>query len=110
MRVGLAKEEGIISPAYTCISVNDCNSVAFLYEQLNYYDSVLKQFYKMGDGLRQTLSYKDIEEMTVYIPNVEEQNKVAKFYNDVEMTVVNTSTKLTKLRTMKQSLLQKMFV
>lgn len=110
LRIGLAKEKGIISPAYTCISVNEDFSSAFLYEQLNYYDSVLKQFYKMGDGLRQTLSYNDIETMTICIPKAEEQNNIVKFYNGIETAISNSSTKLTKLRSMKQSLLQKMFV
>lgn len=29
LRIGLAKEEGIVSPAYTCISVGEENSSAF---------------------------------------------------------------------------------
>lgn len=110
LRIGLAKEEGIVSPAYTCISVGEENSSAFLYEQLNYYDSVLKQFYKMGDGLRQTLSYKDIERLNVYIPHIEEQENIV-FCNTVIETIIGkVSTKLTKLNSVKQSLLQKMFV
>ena len=52
LRVGLATEEGIISPAYTCVMPKDCASPAFLYQQLHYYDAVLKLFYQMGDGLR----------------------------------------------------------
>lgn len=110
LRIGLAKEEGIVSPAYTCISVGEENSSAFLYEQLNYYDSVLKQFYKMGDGLRQTLSYKDIERLNVYIPHIEEQENIVFFNTVIETIIGKVSTKLTKLNSVKQSLLQKMFV
>ena len=110
LRIGLAKEEGIVSPAYTCISVGEENASAFLYEQLNYYDSVLKQFYKMGDGLRQTLSYKDIERLNVYIPHIEEQENIVFFNIVIETIIGKVSTKLTKLNSVKQSLLQKMFV
>ena len=110
LRIGLAKEEGIVSPAYTCISVGEENSSAFLYEQLNYYDSVLQQFYKMRDGLRQTLSYKDIERLNVYIPHIEEQENIVFFNTVIETIIGKVSTKLTKLNSVKQSLLQKMFV
>ena len=87
LRIGLAKEEGIVSPAYTCISVGEENSSAFLYEQLNYYDSVLKQFY-----------------------NIEEQENIVFFNTVIETIIGKVSTKLTKLNSVKQSLLQKMFV
>ena len=53
-RVGLAKEEGIISPAYVCVQ---CENVLpeFLYLQLHTFD-LRKVFYTMVDGMRQTLS------------------------------------------------------
>lgn len=109
LRVGLAKEEGIISPAYVCISVRDMVMPAFMYLQLHYYDDILKHFYKMGNGLRQTLSYSDIESMNVSIPKVSEQRDIVTFYDNLELCITKGETKLSKVRTMKQSLLQKMF-
>jgi len=110
LRVGLAKEEGIVSPAYVCISIKDnTTEAAFLYQELHYYDAVLKQFYKMGDGMRQTLSYTDIESMPVTIPNIREQQDIVGFYDDLETYITKCETKLSKTRRMKQSLLQKMF-
>ena len=66
LRVGLVKEEGIITPAYICVQ---CKGVMpeFFYLQLYAYD-LRKIFYKMGDGMRQTLSYKDIKNLFIYIP------------------------------------------
>lgn len=109
LRVGLAKEEGIISPAYVCISMKDTTKSAFLYQELHYYDAVLKQFYKMGDGMRQTLSYTDIEAMPLAIPNPREQQDIVDFYDELDSYITKCETKLFKTRTMKQSLLQKMF-
>lgn len=110
LRVGLAKEEGIVSPAYVCISIKDnTTEAAFLYQELHYYDAVLKQFYKMGGGMRQTLSYTDIVSMPVTIPNIREQQDIVGFYDDLETYITKCETKLSKTRRMKQSLLQKMF-
>ena len=109
LRVGLAKEEGIISPAYVCIYGKESINADFLYQELHYYDSILKLFYSMGDGMRQTLSYTDITTMPISTPQMEEQKKIVDLYNTFDRKITQTSTKLTKLRNIKQSLLQKMF-
>lgn len=110
LRVGLAKEEGIISPAYVCIYGKESINADFLYQELHYYDSILKLFYSMGDGMRQTLSYTDITTMPISTPQMEEQKKVVDIYDTLDRKITQTDTKLTKLRNIKQSLLQKMFV
>lgn len=110
LRVGLAKEKGIVSPAYTCISIKDNATPEFMYFYLHYYDSVLKQFYKMGDGMRQTLSYKDIEPLQIFLPLKEEQEQITQAFNKVDYIISETDMKLVKIRSFKQSLLQKMFV
>lgn len=109
LRVGLAKEEGIISPAYVCIYGKESINADFLYQELHYYDSILKLFYSMGDGMRQTLSYTDITTMPISTPQMEEQKKVVDIYDTLDRKITQTDTKLTKLRNIKQSLLQKMF-
>lgn len=109
LRVGLAKEEGIISPAYVCIYGKESINADFLYQELHYYDSILKLFYSMGDGMRQTLSYTDITTMPISTPQMEEQQKIVDLYDTLDRKITQISTKLTKLRKIKQSLLQKMF-
>lgn len=109
LRVGLAKEEGIISPAYVCIYGKESINADFLYQELHYYDSILKLFYSMGDGMRQTLSYTDITTIPISTPQMEEQKKIVDLYDTLDRKITQISTKLTKLRNIKQSLLQKMF-
>lgn len=109
LRVGLAKEEGIISPAYVCIYGKESINADFLYQELHYYDSILKLFYSMGDGMRQTLSYTDITTIPISTPQMEEQKKIVDLYDTLDRKITQISTKLTKLRNIKHSLLQKMF-
>lgn len=107
LRVGLANEEGIISPAYVCV---ECQEVLpeYLYLQLHTYD-LRKVFYSMGDGLRQTLSYNDVREMSVYIPCREEQEKVISYFDELEALITNEKQLLIKMKQMKSACLQTMF-
>ena len=58
----------------------------------------------MGDGLRQTLSYKDIERLNVYIPHIEEQENIVFFNTVIETIIGKVSTKLTKLNEARSNL------
>ena len=79
LRVGLSKEEGIISPAYVCV---ECENIKpeFFYLQLHTFD-LRKYFYSMGDGMRQTLTYNDIKDMFIYVPILDEQKKIVTYFN-----------------------------
>ena len=107
LRVGLAKEEGIISPAYVCV---ECENVSpeFLFLQLYSYD-LRKVFYSMGDGLRQTLSYNDVKEMTIYVPSDKEQKLIIDYFNSLELDILSAESKLASLKQMKSACLVSMF-
>lgn len=107
LRVGLAKEEGIISPAYVCV---ECENVSpeFLFLQLYSYD-LRKVFYSMGDGLRQTLSYNDVKEMTIYVPSDKEQKLIIDYFNSLESDILSAESKLASLKQMKSACLVSMF-
>lgn len=107
LRVGLAKEEGIISPAYVCV---ECENVSpeFLFLQLYSYD-LRKVFYSMGDGLRQTLSYNDVKDMPIYVPSDKEQKFIIDYFNSIESEILSEESKLASLKQMKQACLVSMF-
>lgn len=107
LRVGLATEEGIISPAYVCV---ECKDVLpeYLYLQLYSYD-LRKVFYSMGDGLRQTLSYNDVKDMPVYLPSPKEQAQIVSFFDQLESIITKEGQRLLKLKQMKAACLQSMF-
>lgn len=106
LRVGLAKEEGIISPAYVCVK---CENVLpdFLYLQLHTYD-LRKVFYSMGDGMRQTLSYSDIKDMSMFVPSMEEQRRIVSLINSFDNQIAIQTQQVEKLKQLKEACLNQM--
>lgn len=110
LRVGLSKEEGIISPAYICLECKDNINPDYLYLLLHFYD-LCKVFYGMGDGMRQTLSYSDIKDLLLLIPEDEkEQKKIVDYFSRFDLLVSSQEKKLRKLRSLRKALLERMFV
>ena len=107
LRVGIAKEEGIISPAYVCVECENINP-DFFYLQMHTYD-MRKLFYSMGDGMRQTLSYNDVKDMPLYIPSLPEQKAIVEYFNVLEKEITTETENLAKLRQMKSASLISMF-
>ena len=107
LRVGLSKEEGIISPAYVCV---ECENIKpeFFYLQLHTFD-LRKYFYSMGDGMRQTLTYNDIKDMLIYVPILDEQKKIVTYFNRLDNNIEKEEEKLLKLKQMKSACLVSMF-
>ena len=110
LRVGISKEKGIISPAYVCLECKDNIIADYLYLLLHFYD-LCKVFYGMGDGMRQTLSYSDIRDLVIQMPNEpKEQIYIAKYFSRFDTLISAQEQKLDKLRSLKKSFLEKMFV
>ena len=110
LRVGLSKEEGIISPAYVCLECKGNINPDYLYLLLHYYD-LCKVFYGMGDGLRQTLSYSDIKELPLLIPEDEKEQKIiVDYFTRLDVLISSQEKKLRSLRSLKKAFLEKMFV
>ena len=65
----------------------------------------------MGDGMRQTLSYSDIRDLVIQMPNEpKEQIYIAKYFSRFDTLISAHEQKLNKLRSLKKSFLEKMFV
>lgn len=110
LRVGISKEKGIISPAYVCLECKDNIIPDYLYLLLHFYD-LCKVFYGMGDGMRQTLSYSDIRDLAIQMPNEpKEQISIVKYFSRIDILISAQEQKLNKLRSLKKSFLEKMFV
>ena len=77
LRTGLVKNRGIITSAYVGLIVKNMNSE---YTQLilHSYD-VMKVFYGMGGGLRQSMSYTDIANVYIPVPPLSEQRSIVSF-------------------------------
>ena len=110
LRVGISKEEGIISPAYVCLECKDNIIPDYLYLLLHFYD-LCKIFYRMGDGMRQTLSYSDVKDLIIQIPNdPKEQIYIVTFFSHLDTLISEQEHKIAKLCSLKKSFFEKIFV
>lgn len=110
LRVAISGEEGIISPAYVCVdTISDEITASFLHQILHYHDVITKIYYKMGDGLRQTLNYSDLKSLNIVYPNPDEQKTIASIFDSIDSTITNRETELEKLKNIKHALLEKLF-
>lgn len=82
LRVGQALEKGIITSAYTTIRPNHKVNPRFLYFLLHAYDLV-KGFYGMGAGVRQGLNYDEVKMIKVPLPDIDRQEKIALFLDEI---------------------------
>ena len=81
LRVGQAKEHGIITSAYTTIRPSAFVNPQYLYYVLHAYD-LIKGFYGMGAGVRQGLNYDEVKAIKVPFPSVEEQRRIVAYLDD----------------------------
>lgn len=110
LRVAISEEEGIISPAYVCVDTNsDEISASFLHQILHYHDVITKLYYKMGDGLRQTLNYGDLKCIKILYPKPNEQKAIAEIFRLLNSTITQREKELEKLKNIKRALLEKLF-
>jgi len=81
LRTGYAEEKGIITSAYLAlIPSNEMDNKYFRY-LLHAYD-LIKVFYGLGSGLRQTLNFRDLKHLPLLIPPVEEQARIAAYLDE----------------------------
>ena len=78
LRVGLAKNRGIITSAYLGLKHDEKVSSEYLYYLLHSYD-LLKVYYGMGTGLRQNLSWDDFKYLPLTLPPKPEQDRIVAF-------------------------------
>lgn len=78
LRVGIARDRGIITSAYMCLRTIGKMTPEFGYQILNTYD-LLKIIYGYGSGLRQNLGFADIRRMPVPLPPPEQQVEIVNF-------------------------------
>ena len=82
LRVGLVKEEGIVTSAYVCIGIlNNAIISSYLYNTLHSFD-IKKLFYSMGGGLRQNLNWQGLKKIDIPLPPIEEQKAIVAYIED----------------------------
>lgn len=105
--------EGITSPAYTIIEFrNSSLHDDIFWKYVLTSKAFIKRLETVTYGIRdgRSISFDDFSELDFEVPDINEQRKIGKALTSIDTLIRNSVQKTDKLRTMKQSLLQKMFV
>lgn len=102
LRVGYAKEKGIITSAYLALVFDKKINSKFCFYLLYCYD-INKIFYSQGGSMRQSMKFDDFKSIPLLIPPQNEQNKIV-YYLDQKTTTIDKKISLleTKIRCFKE--------
>lgn len=110
LRVAISKQKGIISPAYVTMDVTDENILPYyLYLAMHWHDVAKKSYYKMGDGLRQTLPYSVLKELEIPFPDKSEQQEIITYFQKFDAKLQASAKKVESLKKLKSASLVAMF-
>lgn len=110
LRVAISKQKGIISPAYVTMDVTDENILPYyLYLAMHWHDVSKKSYYKMGDGLRQTLPYSVLKELEIPFPDKSEQQEIIAYFRKLDAKLQASAKKVDSLKKLKSASLVAMF-
>lgn len=110
---GYSEYEGIVSPAYTVLSPNDViDSKCFSY--LFKRTDIIHMFQIYSKGITSdnwNLKYPNFKELEVYVSqDYNEQKAIGQYFSKLDKLIELNKEKLEKLKNVKESLLDKMFV
>lgn len=106
-------KDGICSPAYTIMKFIEINKHdEYYWKYLLTSDRFIKRLEIITYGIRdgRSISFEDFSTFNFNLPNKEEQKKIGVFFTQLDSTISSYKDELEKLKTIKKSLLQKMFV
>lgn len=108
---GLSELEGIVSPAYTVVTLKD-GSVSF-FKHLFKRKRTVFNFYRYSQGMTSdtwNLKFQQFAEVSVTVPSSkEEQERVASFLDTIDLWLENLKKEKRLLQQYKEAILQKIF-
>ena len=110
LRVGHVNEKGIITSAYTGIMKKsgavECSK--YFYYLLHTYD-IIKVFYGMGAGVRQSLNFNELRKLGLLLPPPEEQKAIVSFIDHetehIDILTTKVRDSISKLREYRTALI-----
>ncbi|MBE5661642.1 restriction endonuclease subunit S [Staphylococcus sp. SS21] len=109
---GKSNYNGIVSPAYTVLYPTQNTSSLFIGYKFKTH-RMIYTFKINSQGLTSdtwNLKYKQLKNIKIDIPALEEQEKIGDFFKKMDLFISKQKMKIEMLEQEKQSLLQKMFV
>lgn len=108
LRVGLAKERGIITSAYLCLKILRTVHPNFAYYLLFIYD-ISKVFYWFGGGLRQSMKFDDVKVFPFILPPLCEQKAIADYLDtktaQIDQIIQTINIQIEKLKELRKTLI-----
>lgn len=112
-RTALVKEKDLpanINQALAIIRLKSGVNLSFINYSLNT-DNIVKYILKMVSvGAQPNLNLQQVGDITINLPCIREQTKIADFLSDIDIKIEALNTKIENSKTLKKGLLQKMFV
>lgn len=106
LRTGLVKERGIITSAYIALRPLTRLSSRYFRYLLHTYD-LMKVFYNMGNGVRQSLNFSEFSKLMVIEPPFSEQEKIAEYLDarakEIDLIIGKKSQQLDILANMRRA-------
>lgn len=108
LRTGLVKEVGIITSAYVTMErIMDIDE-DYYHKLLHTFD-IMKGFYNMGDGVRQSLKFNELNKLLLPQPPLSEQKEIAEYLdkkcNQIDEAIKQKEETISKLEEYKKSLI-----
>lgn len=108
LRVGLVNEDGIITNAYLGLKQSNKSTSQYTYYLLHSYD-LMKVFYGLGSGVRQSIGYTEMKKLPILLPPLEEQLEIIEFLKvkvpENESVIELLKKQIKKLKEYRQSLI-----
>lgn len=108
LRSGYVPEKGIITSAYVGLIPSEKVNDKYLSDLLHAYD-LIKIFYGLGNGVRQSMNYKDLKRMPLPVPPVHEQKRISEYLAEktakVDTPITDIQSQIEKLKEYRQSII-----
>ncbi|MFR6494223.1 MAG: restriction endonuclease subunit S [Lactococcus lactis] len=103
-------DKSVVSPLYVSFSTKKLLNDGYLWNWFKT-TSFQSQRERLSEGgVRDTLSFNQLSEMLINVPEYLEQEKIGSFFKQMDDAIALYLSKLDKLKSIKKSLLQKMFI
>ena len=106
--VSIAQVECTTNQGFQSLAVNVNNSNEFLYYWILAHQKIMLRLASGSTFLE--ISKSDISNLSILVPHLEEQRKIADFLSALDKKIQIVHTELTQAQTFKKGLLQQMFV
>lgn len=104
------EEKSVVSPLYVSFSTAHRLEDRYLWNWFKTTGFERQRQTLSEGGVRDTLSFNQLIEMNILVPNIEEQEKIGAFFDNLDNLVSLHRSELNYLKNLKKSLLQQMFI